>query len=145
VRLLLILFLIVILLPTIASAFCFEEAGREYGVDPAVLWSIAKNESNFNPWAVNHNSNGSYDFGLMQINSSWYNRLGKALWQCLADPCTNVKVGAWILSDCIQRYGNTWQAVGCYNASTEYKRKKYAWKIYRELQTATSFISTARP
>lgn len=138
-RLLLILFLIVILLPTIASAFCFEEAGREYGVDPAVLWSIAKNESNFNPWAVNHNSNGSYDFGLMQINSSWYNRLGKTLWQSLSDPCTNLKVGAWILSDCIQRYGNTWQAVGCYNASTEYKRKKYAWKIYRELQTAANY------
>ena len=119
-----------------AYAFCFEEAGKEYGVDPTLLWTVAKIESNFNPWAINYNSNGTYDFGLMQINSSWYNSLGKDLWQKLADPCTNVRVGAWIMSDCFKRYGNMWKAVGCYNASSENKRAKYAWKIYKQLNVA---------
>lgn len=81
-----------------AHAFCFEEAGTMYGIAPRLLWSICKGESNFNPAAVNYNSNGSYDFGLMQINSSWAPTLRKKgiSWEALADPCTNVKVGAWL-------------------------------------------------
>jgi len=79
-----------------ASAFCYEEAGTMYGISPLLLWTISKGESNFNPAAVNHNTNGSFDFGLMQINSSWapsLRRIGIP-WEALADPCTNVKVGA---------------------------------------------------
>ena len=66
-----------ICLPTQAKAFCFEEAGSQYGISPQLLWSIAKTESNFNPRAINRNSNGTYDYGLMQINSSWAKRLGQ--------------------------------------------------------------------
>lgn len=58
-------------IPTMASAFCFEEAGNEYGVSPLLLWSIAKHESGMNPAAICRNGNGTYDYGLMQINSSW--------------------------------------------------------------------------
>lgn len=59
-----------------------------YGISPRLLWSISKGESNFNPLAVNHNTNGSYDFGLMQINSSWAPTLRKMglPWESLADP-----------------------------------------------------------
>ena len=85
-------------LPIQAKAFCFEEAGSQYGISPQLLWSIAKTESNFNPRAINRNGNGTYDYGLMQINSSWAKRLGKT-WNELGEPCTNVKVGAWVLAD----------------------------------------------
>ncbi|MGO9014194.1 MAG: lytic transglycosylase domain-containing protein [Dissulfurispiraceae bacterium] len=98
-----------------ADDYCFQEAGYMYGVAPEVLWVIAKGESNFNPQIVHWNSNGSYDYGTMQINSCWYITLGKDRWNHLADPCYNIKVGAWILAQCIQRYGYTWEAVGCYN------------------------------
>jgi soluble lytic murein transglycosylase-like protein len=116
-----------------ASAFCYEEAGNRYGVSPRLLHAISKGESNFNPFAVNHNTNGSYDFGLMQINSSWeptLRRMGIP-WESLADPCTNVMVGAWVLSQCIQDYGYTWSAVGCYNSRTPSKRDRYAALIAR--------------
>lgn len=126
-------FLILFLVSSEAHSFCFEEAGQQYGVSPSVLQAIAGVESNFNPRAVNYNRNGTFDYGVMQINSSWYKTLGKDLWASLADPCTNVKVGAWILSDCIKRNGNTWEAVGCYNARSEYKRNKYAWRVYNYL------------
>ncbi len=36
-----------------------------------LLRSIAEAESGLNPAAINRNSNGTYDFGVMQINSSW--------------------------------------------------------------------------
>ena len=127
------IFIAVILLlsfPALASAFCFEQAGAEYDVSPQLLWSIAKMESGFAPEAVNWNPNGTYDYGLMQINSGWARRLGARVWQSLGDPCTNVKAGAWILAQCFRRYGYTWEAVGCYNASNERKRQEYARKVY---------------
>ena len=116
--------------PALASAFCFEQAGAEYGVSPRLLWAIADVESGFSPQAVNWNQNGTYDYGLMQINSGWARRLGARVWRSLGDPCTNVKAGAWILAQCVQRYGYTWEAVGCYNASSERKRQEYARKVY---------------
>ena len=116
-----------------AHAFCFEEAGTMYGIAPRLLWGICKGESNFNPAAVNYNTNGSYDFGLMQINSSWAPTLRKngIPWNTLADPCTNVKVGAWVLAQCVNDYGYTWAAVGCYNSRTPSKRDRYAARIAR--------------
>lgn len=116
-----------------AYAFCYEEAGTRYGISPTLLYAISKGESSFNPVAINYNSNGSYDYGLMQINSSWEPTLRKLgiPWNTLADPCTNVMVGAWVLSQCIQDYGYTWPAVGCYNSRTPSKRDRYAARIAR--------------
>ena len=113
-----------------ASGFCFGEAGAEYGVSPELLWSIAKVESGFRPRAVHWDANGTYDFGVMQINSGWAPRLGLAVWRSLGDPCANVRCGAWILARCVRRYGYTWEAVGCYNASNDGKRVRYARKVY---------------
>ncbi|MFY9270817.1 MAG: lytic transglycosylase domain-containing protein [Candidatus Manganitrophaceae bacterium] len=121
------------LIPNSANAFCFEEAGAIYRVSPKLLWAIAKVESNFNPDAMNRNKNGSHDVGLMQINSWWAKVLGEKLWVSLMNPCQNVKVGAWILAQCIQRHGDTWEAVGCYNATSPEKQAKYAWKVYSSL------------
>jgi soluble lytic murein transglycosylase-like protein len=115
-------------------AFCFEEAGERYRVSPQLLWAIAKTESNLNPTAVNYNKNGSFDYGLMQINSSWYGQLGHHRWMHLDDACFNVQVGAWILSQCVQRYGYSWAAVGCYNGVSKNKRAAYASRVYRILE-----------
>jgi len=117
-------------------AFCFEEAGERYRVSPQLLWAIAKTESNLNPTAVKYNKNGSFDYGLMQVNSSWYKELGRERWMRLGDACYNVQVGAWILSQCVQRYGYTWAAVGCYNAFSDDKRAVYANRVYRVLEAA---------
>lgn len=112
-----------------AQGFCFEEAGRLYGIAPQLLWGIAKHESNLNPRAVNRNANGSYDYGIMQINSSWAATLGMERWESLSDPCINVMTGAWILRQCIDRYGYGWKAVGCYNSRTPAKSERYARQV----------------
>lgn len=111
--------------------YCFEEAAHRYNIAPEILYAIAKVESNFDPGAVNWNKNGSYDYGVMQINSGWYKVLGAESWSHLGNPCYNVQVGAWILAGCMKRYGYTWEAVGCYNAGSKNKRSKYAYKVWR--------------
>ena len=123
---------ILALLPCYVNAgeFCFEEAGRLYNISPFLLWSITKVESNFQPNAINWNRNGTYDYGAMQINSSWYATLGHERWNMLGDPCMNVKVGAWILAQCIVRHGYNWQAVGCYNSAKKENRDRYARKVH---------------
>ena len=56
---------------------------------------------------------------------------------CFNDACYNVQVGAWILSQCVQRHGYTWAAVGCYNAVSKDRRAVYANRVYRILEIAT--------
>ena len=76
------LLLTLLLYPSVASPFCFEEAARAYGISPMLLRSIAGVESGMNPAAVHRNSNGSMDFGLMQVNSSWLKPLGADSGSC---------------------------------------------------------------
>ncbi|GAB5045611.1 lytic transglycosylase domain-containing protein [Thermodesulfovibrio sp. TK110] len=122
---------------------CFIDAGNRYGVHPNLLWAIAKVESRFNPYAINKNANGSYDIGIMQINSSWIPVLkayGLTDPRHLWNPCYNIHVGAWVLSQCIKKFGYTWDAVGCYNASSKVKRVRYSQKVWKELQPYQSYI-----
>lgn len=121
---------------------CFVEAGKMYNIHPNLLWAIAKVESRFNPYAINRNSNGTYDIGIMQINSSWLPVLktyGLKDKRHLWNPCYNIHVGAWILGQCIQKYGYTWTAIGCYNATSRTKRVKYINKVWKELKPYITF------
>ncbi|HEX3141058.1 MAG TPA: lytic transglycosylase domain-containing protein [Rhizobacter sp.] len=118
---------------------CWEQAAQKYGVSVHLLHAIAKTESSLNPAAVNRgNANGSYDVGLMQINSSWLPRLRqygieeKDLYQ----PCVSIDVGAWILAHNIRQFGNTWAAVGAYNTPNPTRGLEYAHRVYRNLPPA---------
>src|SRR5581483_4831283 len=127
-----------IIIPMSSHGFCFEEAGALYSISPRLLWTIAKVESNFNPNAINKNADGSYDFGVMQINSTWASIVGRDRWVTLSDPCQNVKIGAWVLSQCMKRFGYSWEGIGCYNASSGEKKVAYAWKIFLSLPKGDS-------
>jgi hypothetical protein len=117
-----------------ADPFCFDEAGAQYKINPQILRAIAKVESNYNPRALNWNTNGSYDYGLMQINSIWAPTLGTERWNSLGDTCNNIKAGAMILAGCMKKYGYTWEAIGCYNSQTPDKRDRYARMVFKQLQ-----------
>ena len=91
---------------------------------------------------------GTRDIGLMQINTSLLPKLASfgIREQDLLDPCTNIEVGAWVLSDAIRRHGDTWQAVGAYNAAcTQLRgkacteaRSRYAWAVYKRMAATPS-------
>ncbi len=133
------LFFILIALPCDhLHAFCFDEAGATYHVSPQLLQAIAQVESGYRPDAINRNTDGSYDYGVMQINSFWAKKLGRQQWMALGDPCYNVRVGAWILAQCIGQHGYTWEAVGCYNSPNRTKRAAYASKIAGAMNAAAT-------
>lgn len=121
-----------------ADAFCFSEASSRLDVDERLLRAIATVESSMNPAAVHRNPDGSYDIGIMQINSGWLPTLRRfGITEAdLYNACTNIHVGAWVLSGNIARHGKIWKAVGAYNASTRSKQENYVslvWKAYRRL------------
>lgn len=114
-----------------------------YRVPVEVLKAIAKTESNFRPDARNRNPDGSEDVGLMQINSSWGPTLaGYGIREAeLLEPCTNLKVGAWILASNASRLGWNWDAIGAYNVGCKKlgkeecgrRRASYARKVHQAL------------
>jgi hypothetical protein len=92
-----------------------KEAGTCYGISPTLLKAISDVESNGNIHAVHYNPlSRPTDVGHMQINSFWQQFLGEH-YKTLFDACYCTMVGAWILKQCIDRYGYNWNAVACYH------------------------------
>lgn len=137
--------LLVLLLPLPASAFCFQEAGLRYRVDPLLLEAMGIRESNLRQQAVNQNRDRSgkvlsTDYGVMQINTSNAKRLVqmgliRRPEDLLVDACFNVQAGAWVLARHLRICGNTWRCLGSYNAgfhpsaTQETKRLRYAKEV----------------
>jgi soluble lytic murein transglycosylase-like protein len=114
-----------------SRADCFDEAAAYHHVNPAVIRAISIIESGGRSLSVNINSNGSVDYGLMQINSSHLRDLARfgIYRRDLLDGCTSIFVGAWLLRREMERYGNTWAAVGAYHSATPGLRDSYAKKV----------------
>ena|SRR5882672_2512691 len=114
-----------------ASALnCWLAAASTFDIPPGLLYAIAEVESSHRPDAIAHARNGTYSVGLMQINSSWFSSLRDMGIdaQLLYQPCVNVQIGAWILSQQIARYGYSWEAIGAYYAGP-YDDESMHWKL----------------
>ena len=134
------LIIITILIITPAKSYanmCFEVAGKEYNIAPELLRAISYVESRHKPDAINNNKNKTYDYGHMQVNSFWKKYL-KEDYSMLNNPCYCTKVGAWILKQCIDRYGYNWNAVACYNTgSLKTPEKRKIGQVYiKKVQAA---------
>ena len=115
----------------VCHADCWGDVEARYAISRYLLLAIAQHESGLNSAVVSRNADGSFDIGLMQINSGWLPALkpyGIGLAE-LRDPCVNLNVGAWILAGNFAVYGKNWRAVGAYNAKTEWKRMHYAQQV----------------
>lgn len=112
---------------------CFLLAAQYQHVNPQILQAIAWRESHINSRAIHRNSNGTTDYGLMQINSIHLKKLAKyrISKNRLMEPCANVFIAAWHLRQQMNQYGNTWQAVGAYHSKTPALRDRYAKSIIR--------------
>ncbi|RQS15840.1 hypothetical protein DIE06_21630 [Burkholderia sp. Bp8998] len=114
-----------------ARADCFDHAAAYQHVNPLILRAIAWQESHNRADAMHVNANGSVDYGMMQINSihlSPLSRFGIGR-EALMSPCKSVYVAAWLLRRQVDKYGNTWAAVGAYHSATPSLRDDYARRI----------------
>lgn len=133
---------------TTPALACWVEAGARYGVDPKLLCGLGKVESHFRPQAENishYQRTKSTDIGELGVNSRWLKKLAKygLTREDLFDSCTSRNIGAWILSDLFARKGESWDAVGAYNAACtnlspekcHEARSGYAWKVYHAMNS----------
>ncbi|MGF6265343.1 soluble lytic murein transglycosylase-like protein [Paraburkholderia youngii] len=121
-----------------AFADCLDDAAQFHHVNVVLVRAIAQQESGMRADAVNRNTDGSEDIGLMQINSSWLPKLRRygITRESLFNACVNGYVGTWILASNIKQFGPTWKAVGAYNAVSTSKQLVYANHIYRRVVRA---------
>lgn len=122
-----------------AQAWCFDEAGQTYGISSDLLRAIAQHESGFKADAQPLNTNKTHDLGLMGINTVHLaptEPLAMAGFTvaALLEPCTNVRVGAWLLKQKFVKYGEGWFAVGAYHSLTPALNARYQRKIWDILQ-----------
>ncbi|MBR8403158.1 transglycosylase SLT domain-containing protein [Burkholderia cenocepacia] len=131
----------------VARADCLDDAAAFQHVSVSLMRGIAQVESGMNPNAVNTNTNGTVDIGLMQINSTWLPTLAREgiTRESLFDACTNAYVGAWILSQNIHQLGPNWNAIGAYNSASPDKRLAYARKVYDAIRTMPDSPDTPMP
>lgn len=128
---------IAMLIQKAAIGVCWEQAAASYNLDPLLLKAIAWQESRGWTKAVGPKlKDGNRALGVMQINTIHLPTLAKKgiRREDLFDPCINQKVGAWILADCVKKFGPKWKAVGCYYAGPGSKNVAAQEQYVRSVQ-----------
>lgn len=97
---------------------CIVQAATRYDVPELLLHAIIRKEGG-RMGKYSKNKNGSYDFGLAQINTSWlehFAKYGITPTHLLNDTCVNISASAYILKYNWLRQGQDWfKAMVAYN------------------------------
>ena len=123
-----ILTMLVALTPFLRSLI--DSVSRDSLVPAWLMERIVDIESSGNISAVNRNSDGSTDYGLMQINSFWVNRLNLDTLKLLNDPEYNLRAGAGILRRLFREYGYTLMAIARYHSPDNRRGLIYLLKVF---------------
>lgn len=133
-------------LPASREAQCIDASARYYSLPVALLRAVREQEGGVvGQWRVN--TDGSVDYGVMQINSRWLPRLERAGYTASVltyDACASIAVGAWILAQALasrdawnrpdsnpERY---WRGVGEYHSHTPHRNRAYAEHVWARYQ-----------
>ncbi len=110
---------------------CINRAAIRYAVPAKVIISVLAIEGG-EKGTVHSNQNGTEDLGPMQINSTWlpqFERFQITREDLINNPCLNVNVGAWILSQKIKEGKYYWQGVAGYHSFTPQLNANYKNKL----------------
>ena len=117
-----------------ASLNCWDMAGQKFNVDPWLLLAIADVESGLTSKSFNKNSNGSYDLGLMQVNTihlKELQKLGINSNHLLNNDCVGIYVAAMLLKRSTDKYGKNIDGIGGYHSGTPSRRRAYGMKVLK--------------
>jgi soluble lytic murein transglycosylase-like protein len=124
---------------------CINQAAVTYHVPATLILSVLAIEGG-HVGLASVNKNGSVDYGPMQINSIWLTKIqgyGYTKQQLQYDPCVNVMVGTWILSQNIAVASTTWRGIGGYHSHTAMLNNRYQKKVSEVYQLLSRYLSNA--
>lgn len=125
---------------------CINKAAMGYYVPAKLIISVLKTE-NGHAGTASKNKNGTVDLGPMQINSAWLPtlyRYGFTRQDVQYDPCKNVEVGTWILSQGIASEVFLDKGIGDYHSHSTYYNVKYRTKVKHYLQQIEYIIKNGK-
>ncbi|MBE0506274.1 MAG: lytic transglycosylase domain-containing protein [Marinospirillum sp.] len=116
---------------------CLDHASRVFSISPSILVSIKRAESglDLDPSVTNHNTDGTTDLSLMQVNyevwSEELRRIGISLpREAYHDVCNNLMLSGWILRRHLDRFGgDAFEAVGRYHSGTPHLKRIYQTRL----------------
>lgn len=124
--------------PPVHLRACFQLASTLANIPEPILWAIAWQESRYRHDAFNRNRNGTYDVGIMQINSSWKSHLEErgVLWEYVKQyACINILIGAYILLYEKKRNRKDMiTAIARYHSPQRHRGQRYAEQIVKHIQ-----------
>lgn len=110
---------------------CINQAASAYHVPAQLIISVLLTEGG-RAGTARLNTNGTYDYGPMQINTVWLPRVKQyhiTREDLQYNPCTNVSVGAWILSQRIADSKDLLYGIGSYNSYSLPQNYRYRTKV----------------
>jgi hypothetical protein len=126
-----------------ALAMCLVFSADRYQVHEDVIQAVMEVEGG-TPGLASRNSNGTHDYGRMQINTVWTRQFEKqhgiSRSQLTNDDCLSVQGAAYIIRYEINRTGDFWAGVGNYHSRTP----KYHDPYLRKVQAAYARIRAAK-
>lgn len=118
---------------------CINQAAIIYHVPATLIISVMKQENGKNGEA-SKNKNGTFDYGVMQINSTWLPKIaayGYTKEDVQYNACKNVYVGTWILGQSIAEGKDVWLGIGNYHSHTPSHNQQYRNVIYKNYKKIT--------
>lgn len=123
------------------TAQCVTGYSRQFAIPVAVTLAIMKTEGG-HPGSYNRNTNGTYDMGVMQLNTvhveDYARKYGMSEYgfktRAVHDGCFSVYVGLDLLRRHLDESGNLATAVAHYHSKTPELGAKYLKRFSRNLR-----------
>jgi hypothetical protein len=124
-----------------AAAACIRAVASQRPWLEKTLWGLYDQERGW-VGAEIANRNGTFDLGLLQVNSSWVSTISVLLHRDAQDvrrwirddACFNVGIAAWLFLSGYSRDRNYWEAVGSYHSPTAWRARAYAQEVAAKLR-----------
>jgi hypothetical protein len=124
---------------------CSIGAGLAYGVPVNVMLAVAEQEGG-RPGQWVRNTNGTYDVGAMQFNTTYLRELQRygITPQAVAQPgCYPYQLAAWRLRGHLKNdQGDIWTRVANYHSRTPQYNARYRYQLVRRAQAWAQWLNT---